>query len=517
MINAGSARRTSARRKIATLVATGALPPAAPLAALAAPDSASGPAARNFAALASADTQSDWILPAGNCSGNCYVNQDQITAANVGQMRTAWTFRIPDESPIKASPVMWHGMVYVTSEHDDAYAVNAKTGKLEWQYTDHPTQIVGFSHNRGVAVMDGKVFIATIAGHPVALEGALATTDLAVPEGGTIVAGCEAPTGAPAYGIAHGYLLYVAVPIANGAIRLPEVRLPEVPGVRDITLGRGLVIVHTAATGMPKDLCAGHKQAAADPSAAGSDTRESASLAPRRSTEAQAIAGEAVFIRACTSCHGRALEGNSAPANAGTRFLDKAGKPGWSVSDMHTLAVSAMPLDNPGSLTPAQYADVLAYLRASDCYPAGSVPFPVRDSARLKATPLAIVTAVRPDNPQLGTCRVGQSRRGTIDDARADRLRTSATRHRRHRTDPQRPGGRRRAGRMDTFLPVRYPPPRAWTGPGPGSSVHDVYCVSALCTRKIKQQEEPTMAWKRPVIREICIGMEINAYLPSEL
>jgi len=25
------------------------------------------------------------------------------------------------------------------------------------------------------------------------------------------------------------------------------------------------------------------------------------------------------------------------------------------------------------------------------------------------------------------------------------------------------------------------------------------------------------MAWKRPVIREICIGMEINAYLPGEL
>jgi coenzyme PQQ precursor peptide PqqA len=25
------------------------------------------------------------------------------------------------------------------------------------------------------------------------------------------------------------------------------------------------------------------------------------------------------------------------------------------------------------------------------------------------------------------------------------------------------------------------------------------------------------MAWKRPKIREICIGMEINAYLPAEL
>ena len=181
------------------------------------------------------------------------------------------------------------------------------------------------------------------------LEGARATTDLAVPDGGTIVAGCEAPARAPAYGIAHGSLLYVAVPVAQGAARLPAVL-----GVRDITLGHGFVVEHTAATGMPKDLCAGHKQAAADPSAAGSGTRQSASLPPRLYTEAQAIAGKAVFMKACTSCHGRALEGKSAPPNAGTRFLAKAGKLGWSVSDVRTLVVSAMPFDNPGSLTPAQ-------------------------------------------------------------------------------------------------------------------------------------------------------------------
>ena len=92
-----------------------------------APDSASGPTTRNFAALASANTQPDWILPAGNYSGNRHVNQDQITAANVGQMQTAWTFRIPDDPPIEASPIMWRGRVHVTSEHDDAYAANAKT------------------------------------------------------------------------------------------------------------------------------------------------------------------------------------------------------------------------------------------------------------------------------------------------------------------------------------------------------------------------------------------------------
>jgi coenzyme PQQ precursor peptide PqqA len=30
-------------------------------------------------------------------------------------------------------------------------------------------------------------------------------------------------------------------------------------------------------------------------------------------------------------------------------------------------------------------------------------------------------------------------------------------------------------------------------------------------------REEKTMAWTRPAIREICIGMEINGYLPAEI
>ncbi|MGH7040954.1 MAG: pyrroloquinoline quinone-dependent dehydrogenase [Acetobacteraceae bacterium] len=162
---------TSARRKIATLVAAGALLSAAPLAAMAAtPSNAEGPTAQNFMALSSTGSQSDWILPAGNYSGNRFLKEDQITSTNVGQLQTAWTFTIPDDAPIETSPIMWNGMVYITSAHDDVYALDAKTGKLEWTFADHPTQIVGFSRNRGVAVLDGKVFIATIGGHLVALD-----------------------------------------------------------------------------------------------------------------------------------------------------------------------------------------------------------------------------------------------------------------------------------------------------------------------------------------------------------
>lgn len=128
--------------------------------------------------------------------------------------------------------------------------------------------------------------------------------------------------------------------------------------------------------------------------------------APKLYTEQQAQAGQAIYVGACASCHGDKLQGGSAPASGGKALLHKAQKLGWSVSDMRTLVVTSMPLNNPGSLSPQQYAQVLAFLLASDCYPAGSTPFPTKNSATLKHTPLQPPPNAQPSDAQLGTCSV---------------------------------------------------------------------------------------------------------------
>ena len=120
--------------------------------------------------LKSATDSSNWILPAGSYSGNRQVDENQISPQNVDQMKVAWTFKIPDQAPVEASPIVWDGTIYVTSSHDDVYAVDAKTGDLKWQYNPHPTQLAGFPRNRGVAVLDGMVFVAMINGHLAALD-----------------------------------------------------------------------------------------------------------------------------------------------------------------------------------------------------------------------------------------------------------------------------------------------------------------------------------------------------------
>ena len=112
----------------------------------------------------------NWTLPAGQYSGNRQVKESEISPQNIDAMKVAWTFKIPDGDPIEASPIVWNGIAYVTSSHDDVYAIDVKTGDLKWKYNPSPVQLAGFPRNRGVAVFDGKVFIAMLNGHMAALD-----------------------------------------------------------------------------------------------------------------------------------------------------------------------------------------------------------------------------------------------------------------------------------------------------------------------------------------------------------
>ena len=56
-----------------------------------------------------------------------------------------------------------------------------------------------------------------------------------------------------------------------------------------------------------------------------------------------------------------------------------------------------------------------------------------------------------------------------------------------------------------------------WQG-APCNPFLSVYVVSSVAVRRYdsrKTEDEP-MAWTTPVLVEICIGLEINGYLPAE-
>jgi polar amino acid transport system substrate-binding protein len=243
------------------------------------------------------------------------------------------------------------------------------------------------------------------------LTGALATTTLGVPEGALQVSACAPNTRAPAYGVEGGYLAFVAVPASAGTATLPEDF-----GSLDVRLEGNRLVVYTAARPLVAALCSkrsagtppapqGKADPPADPPAGDPPAAElEAGPPPALYTSPQAKAGRSVYLKHCLKCHGRDLQGTLAPAVAGTSFLQTAQRNGWTLYIMRYLVVNTMPLHEPGTLSPEQYANVLAYLLASSCYPAGDKPFPQRDDEQFKHIALQPLTGARPDNRKFGTC-----------------------------------------------------------------------------------------------------------------
>jgi S-disulfanyl-L-cysteine oxidoreductase SoxD len=99
-------------------------------------------------------------------------------------------------------------------------------------------------------------------------------------------------------------------------------------------------------------------------------------------TEAQAKRGEATYTTACASCHGADMTGDGqTPSLTGKDFdLQWNDQP---LSDLFERIHATMPADNPGSLKPADVADVIAFILSKSKVPAGPADLPA-DPAALK-------------------------------------------------------------------------------------------------------------------------------------
>ncbi len=89
-------------------------------------------------------------------------------------------------------------------------------------------------------------------------------------------------------------------------------------------------------------------------------------------TKLQATAGQAVFHQTCAICHGDQLQGGAGPALAGQQFLSVSQYQQITADYFYRFMSTHMPLTHPGSLTPTQYLDIMAYFLEVNGYPSGS-------------------------------------------------------------------------------------------------------------------------------------------------
>jgi S-disulfanyl-L-cysteine oxidoreductase SoxD len=97
---------------------------------------------------------------------------------------------------------------------------------------------------------------------------------------------------------------------------------------------------------------------------------------------AQATRGEAIYTRSCASCHQADLSGDGqTPALVGKDFnMDFTDT---TIGDLYDRTKISMPADKPGSLTPSEAVDVIAFILSKGGFPAGAGDLPT-DPAALK-------------------------------------------------------------------------------------------------------------------------------------
>jgi polar amino acid transport system substrate-binding protein len=261
------------------------------------------------------------------------------------------------------------------------------------------------------------------------LEGALANTVLGVPAGAHQQDACETPSAAPTYGTHGGYLAWVTLPTSDGTHVLAED-----PGGTELSIQHGMIVLHTAEAKPVAEACGQHAEAtpiaipaAASPEpasaqppqlqkvvqhAAQTTPQQPAPAAPAAGpppalyTKAQAAAGRQIFATKCVVCHGANLQGTAAPSVAGNDFLTTAQHNGWTLAIIRYIVFKLMPLNSPSSLSPTDDAKLMAFLLASNCYPAGTTPFPSDDESKFASVKLGPIQKKPDGQNAAGVCKV---------------------------------------------------------------------------------------------------------------
>jgi PQQ-dependent dehydrogenase (methanol/ethanol family) len=170
-------------KKLHTLLALGALLGLAAAPAMAqdkgSPEHIKAATARVDGAFirANAAKTPDWPSYGLDYAETRFSKLDQVNAGNVKDLGLAWSYNLESTRGVEATPLVVDGIMYVTASWSVVHAVDVRTGKKIWSYDPKVDRSKGFRGccdvvNRGVALHQGKVFVAAYDGRLIALDAA---------------------------------------------------------------------------------------------------------------------------------------------------------------------------------------------------------------------------------------------------------------------------------------------------------------------------------------------------------
>ncbi len=108
----------------------------------------------------------DWLTFSGSYGGDRFSTLSEINTQNVSRLALRWLYPFAGARwKIECSPLESNGIMYVTGPGGEVMALDALTGRQLWEH-DHPFKLIGdgegpLGQNRGVALLDNRVFVAT--------------------------------------------------------------------------------------------------------------------------------------------------------------------------------------------------------------------------------------------------------------------------------------------------------------------------------------------------------------------
>ena len=127
------------------------------------------------ARLLAAQRDDGWLMYLRSYQGQGHAPFDQINPANVGKLQEVFTHDVTIPEGFEAPPIVNGRTMIVTTPMDHVYALDATNGKQLWEY-DYQLPHVALRTvccdmvNRGVALYGTNAYMATLDDHVIALD-----------------------------------------------------------------------------------------------------------------------------------------------------------------------------------------------------------------------------------------------------------------------------------------------------------------------------------------------------------
>ena len=112
---------------------------------------------------------SEWLTWRRTWDAHGFSPLNEITKANVGNLRLAWSWSLPSGSN-EGVPLVHDGVIFVHGMGDRVQALDAKSGDLLWEYRRQLPQGVSATVKRGMALYRDRLYIGTSDAHVIALD-----------------------------------------------------------------------------------------------------------------------------------------------------------------------------------------------------------------------------------------------------------------------------------------------------------------------------------------------------------